>query len=422
MLALLTLSVLLALLFAGAEAALLALSEEPHGRLRDPLPPRLERMLGDPEPLLHSLALGSVASVTLAGISLTLLALRSRGTGAGLVLAPLLLVPLVAVLTEIVPRLITRRLPGSFLAAILLPLAAFARASRPLALGGKWAAERISALAERVLVLEGATGRSGSEVNPRRAAPESFENEQEQMIDSVLEFGDTLVKEVMIPRRDMAALPVGTGLAQAVALARETQYSRIPVYKEKPENVVGVIHAKDLLPCAHGLDEEPFDLMRLARKPFYVPGVMTLDDLLAEFQIRGTHMAFVVDEFGSTAGLITLEDVLEEIFGDIQDEHDREEQAIRRVGRATWIVDGTAPIEAVEASLKLTLPESGCETIGGVVFQTLGHLPEPGETCTVEGLSMEVLRVEKRRVQEVRISAIGAKERWRSINLQQVDE
>ncbi|MBI3890035.1 MAG: HlyC/CorC family transporter [Candidatus Wallbacteria bacterium] len=414
MLILLTVSVLLALVFAGAEAALLALSEGAAGRPRDPLPARLERMLGDPEPLLQSLVVGNLAAVALAGTSLALLLIRSHGLTRGLMLGGLLLAPLVALVTEVFPRLMTRARPGSFLTAILLPLAAFARVTRPVALAGSWAGVRLAAAAERLLVLAAPAPRAEPGSVTRRVTSESLEGEQEKMIGSVLEFGETLVKEAMVPRRDMAALPADAGLEATLALVRETQYSRLPIYRGKPENVTGVVHSKDLLPCAHGLDPEPFSMPRLARRPLYVPGVMTLDDLLTEFQLKGNHMAFVVDEFGSTAGLITLEDVLEEIFGEIQDEHDREEQPIRRVGRSAWIVVGTTAIDEVETVLRVEFPDTGCDTLGGLVFHCLGHLPEPGETCVVEGVTLEVLRVEKRRVQEVRVLAGAARDRWKS--------
>jgi putative hemolysin len=125
-------------------------------------------------------------------------------------------------------------------------------------------------------------------------------------------------------------------------------------------------------------------------------------------------MAFVVDEFGSTSGLITLEDVIEEIFGDIQDEHDTEELSIRRTGRANWLVDGTATIEEVEDALHVELPERDCETFGGLVFATIGHLPEPGEACNLGRLRAEVLRLEHHRIRDINVTLLGPRERGRA--------
>ncbi|MBI4871783.1 MAG: HlyC/CorC family transporter [Candidatus Riflebacteria bacterium] len=390
---------LAALLFAGAEEALLALSEDPEVRERTWLPERLEALLARPPRLLASLVAGNLAAVALAGTALTLELTDKCGESWGSVLAVLILAPLVALVNEIVPRGYVRPHAQGFLLATGAPLAVLARLTRPLAVAGETLAVWLHFALDRTFPPRDFPAQTSARTTAA-ARPQA----REDLLESVLEFSETLVKEVMVPRRDMIALPCEADLRAAVSVVRDTQYSRIPIYRGKPENVVGVIHSKDLLAWAREPRAAAPTLMAIARQPLYVPGVMTLDDLLAQFQLGGTHMAFVVDEFGSTAGLITLEDVIEEIFGEIQDEHDREEQPIRRTGRASWLVDGTASVDDVEKALRVELPESECETLGGLVFLTLGHLPETGETCQLGSVQCKVLRVENHRIRELNVT------------------
>ena len=395
---------LLALLFAGTQSALMALLENPSERERAWLPARLEEWLASPGTLLQALALGSLASLCLAGTVLTSILVEHCGYPCAPIVGFVILAPLAGLVNELIPRFHVRSQPAPFLTAYGLPLVTLSRLAGPCASAGERLAGWLAGRLDPLLPTPPPTPPAAPSVGPADAGPAD-------LFESVLEFSGTLAKEVMVPRRDMVALPADAGLEAALALVRESQYSRIPVYRGVPENVIGVVHSKDLLPFARGAAERGFSLSSLARQPLYVPGVMTLDDLLAELQLKATHMAFVVDEFGSTSGLITLEDVIEEIFGDIQDEHDAEELSIRRTGRTSWLVDGTTAIEEVEDALRVELPEGDCETFGGLVFATIGHLPEPGEACRLGRLRAEVLRVEHHRIRDINVTLLGPRER-----------
>jgi CBS domain containing-hemolysin-like protein len=399
---------LFALLFAGTQAALMALLENPAERDRAWLPARLEDWLASPSTILQALSLGNLASLCLAGTVLASILIEHCGYPCAPIVGFVILAPLAGLVNELIPRFHVRPKPAPFLTAYGLPLVTLSRLAEPFAAAG----ERVTGWLARSL--EPLMPAPPPALPPSASTAERAEPGAEDLFESVLEFSGTLAKEVMVPRRDMVALPADAGLDTALALVRESQYSRIPVYRGVPENVIGVVHSKDLLPFARGAAERGFSLSSLARQPLYVPGVMTLDDLLAELQLKATHMAFVVDEFGSTSGLITLEDVIEEIFGDIQDEHDTEELSIRRTGRANWLVDGTATIEEVEDALHVELPERDCETFGGLVFATIGHLPEPGEACNLGRLRAEVLRLEHHRIRDINVTLLGPRERGRA--------
>ena len=237
------------------------------------------------------------------------------------------------------------------------------------------------------------------------------ESDQEQMLLGVIQFRDTLAREVMTPRRDIIALPVTATRAETLALAMAEGHSRIPVYAESIDDVVGVLLVKDLLTqMIHDEDEAAFDLAKLVREPYFVPDTKRIGELLPELRTKSVHMAIVLDEFGGSDGLVTLEDMLEEIVGDIYDEHDipAEETDFEITESGDVLIDGSASIFDVNEHFGLTLPERDYDTIGGFIFGELGRIPTAGDAVAIDGArELRVHEVEDRRVTRVRLMPLA---------------
>lgn len=226
--------------------------------------------------------------------------------------------------------------------------------------------------------------------------------DEEEMLLSVLSFRNTLVREVMVPRTEMLCVEVSEPLDALVRLMVEEGHSRIPVYEEDLDHVVGFVTARDVLPYWGASVPLP-PLAEVLRPAYFVPETMSLETLLGEFRRRRAHLAIAVDEYGGVSGLVTLEDVLEEIVGEIQDEYDEEDAEIREMGDGVR-VDGRTEIEKLEEHLGLEFGDVGdFETVGGLVFRALGHIPKAGETFRYRGLEITVQDADKRRVKEVKI-------------------
>ena len=228
--------------------------------------------------------------------------------------------------------------------------------------------------------------------------------DEDEMLLSVLSFRKRLVREVMVPRTQTACCDVTASLDELVALMLEQGHSRIPVYEGDVDHVVGFITARDVLQYwGDAARDRSVNLTQLTRPAYFIPETMSLEVLLGEFRRRRIHLAVAVDEYGGVSGRVTLEDVLEEIVGDIQDEYDEDEAEIRESGDGLR-VDARTEIERLEEHLDIDLGEQrGFETVGGLVFHVLGHIPQPGETFHYRGLEITVQDADKRRVKEVRI-------------------
>lgn len=238
-----------------------------------------------------------------------------------------------------------------------------------------------------------------------------IEEREKEMIGSILELDKTLVREVMVPRIDMVTLEVQTPLPQALDLVIEAGHSRIPVYHETVDNIVGVLYAKDLLrffreqqrAVSEGATTPPeTDLRALMRQPYFVPDSKPVDELLRELQKRRVHIVVVVDEYGGTAGVVTIEDLLEEIVGDIQDEYDEEEPEIERVTENEYILSARASLDEVNDELDIDLPSEGGDTLGGYIYSQLGRVPLEGEEVPFDKGILKVLSVDGNSIDRVR--------------------
>jgi CBS domain containing-hemolysin-like protein len=232
------------------------------------------------------------------------------------------------------------------------------------------------------------------------------ETDEQQLVSSVFEFGDTRVREVMVPRIDMVAVNIHMNPADAISIIVEAGHSRVPVFDESIDKIVGVIHTKDLL---HRLvTEEDFTLSSLRRDVYFIPESKMIHELLSEFRKLKIHLAIVVDEYGGTAGLITLEDVLEELVGDIQDEFDTEEELIERIDDDAAVCNARVRLEEFNEALGLDLPEGDVDTLGGFLYGMIGRVPHVGETMSHGGVEFEIQSVVRQRIDKVLIRGLSS--------------
>jgi CBS domain containing-hemolysin-like protein len=224
-----------------------------------------------------------------------------------------------------------------------------------------------------------------------------------RMINSIFEFKDTLAREVMTPRSDMVCASATATAPELIALITDKGFSRIPIYGESPDQVVGILHAKDLLKhCAAG--GQPPTAGEMAGPSYFVLESHRIIDLLREFQTKKMHLAIITDEFGSVRGLITMEDILEEIVGENSDEYDKTQTRLKVIDPDTLLVDAKIDIEDVETFFGIELPEEvPYESVGGLIIHQLGRVPEPGETAELNSLTFQVISASKRRINIVKV-------------------
>jgi CBS domain containing-hemolysin-like protein len=244
-----------------------------------------------------------------------------------------------------------------------------------------------------------------------------IEEEEREMIHSIFEFGDTIVREVMVPRPDMVAVPLGTSLQEVLELILRTGYSRIPVYDGTVDEVVGLAYAKDVLRRLHdGQADKPLtDILRPA--PF-MPESLRAAECLREMRTRKSHMVIVIDEYGGTSGLVTLEDLLEEIVGEITDEYDREEPNVEPLPDGDYRVNARLGVDEVNELLDVELPSTEWDSIGGLLFNLVGGVPREGQEVEFKGLRLRAERVQGRRIGRVRIHRLSPPEQPEDITAQ----
>jgi putative hemolysin len=330
---------------------------------------------------------------------------RGIGVEGAHALPTLLLALALFVLTfeMLVPLVIAGRDPERILEVLLPTFAPLARALGPM-----------TRLIARSVP---STKRGGPPPTPDEAAEEAndaakayiegaeqeglIEGEERRLLQSIVDFGDTLVREVMTPRPDITAIRDTATVGDVRALFREEEYSRFPVYKESLDNIAGFVFVKDLVVLSTADDSRP--VTTLLRPAVVVPETKRVPELLKQFQRQQTQCAIVVDEYGGTAGLVTIEDLLEEIVGEIRDEYDVESEPIVDEGGGRWVFSGKVNIDEVRQRLSVDIDREGFETVGGYLLSHLGRVPAVGETLEMDGLTVEVLDAERRRINKVRI-------------------
>jgi CBS domain containing-hemolysin-like protein len=228
-----------------------------------------------------------------------------------------------------------------------------------------------------------------------------LEEDEREMIHGVVELGETTVKEIMVPRVDIVGIELGTSIKNVIEIIRKSGHSRIPLFRNSLDEIMGIIYAKDLL--TYALKGEDIDLSKIVRKSYFIPENIKIDDLLAQMRKRKLHIAIVADEYGGTSGLVTMEDIIEEIVGEIEDEYDFEAPPIMRISDNEYLVDGTLTISDLNEELDLKLPEDEIETVGGLIYDLVGSLPEKGQVLEHGGNKFIVHVIEGQRIVKVKI-------------------
>ncbi len=236
-----------------------------------------------------------------------------------------------------------------------------------------------------------------------------IKEDEHDLIHSVFEFGNTIVREVMVPRVEISALPLKATVDEALDIVIKKGHSRIPVYDQKMDNIIGVIYAKDLLQVLKS-DKVNLTINNIIRDPYFVPETMKIMDLLKEFQMQKKHMAIVVDEYGGTAGLVTIEDLLEELVGEIHDEYDTEKKNLIKLSENKISVDAHIDIEEVQEFFNCEIPHEDFETVGGLLFHLFERIPREREEIIFMGLKFLVTKADERRVWRVEISKVNEEE------------
>jgi putative hemolysin len=304
----------------------------------------------------------------------------------------------------VLPLLIVGRDPERTLELLLPSFAPVARGLGPLT---RWIAKSVTT-SKRAGAPAAAPEEAAEEANEAAkayidtAAEEGLiAGEERRLLQSIVDFGDTLVREVMTPRPDIVATQINATIGALRALFREQEYSRFPVYRESLDNIAGFIFVKDLV--ALGTDDDSRPITGLLRPAVVVPETKRVPELLKQFQRQQTQIAIVVDEYGGTAGLVTIEDLLEEIVGEIRDEYDVESEPIVEEGNGRFVFTGKVNIDEVSQRLKVQIEREGFETVGGYLLSHIGRVPTVGEKFDIDGLNVEILDAERRRINKVRI-------------------
>jgi putative hemolysin len=370
----------------------------------------LERLLARPNTFLSTILVVNSIAVIVASSMATVLALRFSATW-GELIATVLISLVVLIFCEITPKTAAvqnplrwaRALSGfvrvaAWLLAPLVRLLGVITTALASLLGGDIRHPGPFVTEEELRLLVSVGEQEGV-----------LEEEETEMIHSIFEFADTPVREVMVPRIDMITLEAETTVDTAVDVALQGGLSRIPVYEGTIDNILGILHIKDLLrELRQGHHQR--QVRDLVRPAYFVPETKKLDDLLREIRQRRTHMAIVVDEYGSVAGLVTIEDLMEEIVGDIKDEYDREENLYERLSEHEYIVDAKMNIDDFNDLMGTKLDNEDYETLGGFLYAQLDKIPEAGDTITYGDLNLTVLATRGRRITKVRVVRLPASE------------
>jgi CBS domain containing-hemolysin-like protein len=325
--------------------------------------------------------------------------------GLAVLIVTLLLGLIMLVLGELVPKSLAVRYAESIALFVARPLDATATLVAPLVkvivgisnliagpLGGTWRAGMGAVTEEEIKTVVDAGEEGGV-----------LEQEEKEMIYSIFEFGDTLAREVMVPRIDVVAIDAATPLTEAADMVIQATHSRVPVYQDTIDNVVGVLYAKDLLRVLRAGDLS-VPLTQIVRPAYFVPEAKKVNELMEELQKRRVNVAIVVDEYGGMAGLVTIEDILEEIVGEIQDEYDAgEEPMFRQEADGEYVFDARAMLDDVSQLLGVPLSAESYDTLGGFLYAQFGKVPVAGEQLRFDGLVIQVLNVSGRRIGKVRI-------------------
>jgi magnesium and cobalt exporter, CNNM family len=393
--------------FSGSEAALFSLNTVQIERLRERggvIGRVIAALLQRPTSLIITFVVGNeLVNVALA-VTTTSLALVLYGEG-GEFVAIVAATIMILLCGEVTPKSLAVRYPERIARLVAWPIQAFAYAITPL----RWSLRKLvdavmGAHPERPISLI-----SAEELQTLVAISQDegiLDQRERHLIQRVFEFAGQRVYEIMTPRTDIFALEVNEGLGTALPKIKDNRFSRIPVYEGTIDQIIGILYAKDLLPYSRHPELE-VKLRDLLHPVFFVPESKPIDDLLREFQRNKVHMAIVVDEYGGVSGLVTMEDALEELVGEIVDEFDTEEIRWRQVDAQTYVVSARLPLDEFNAIVGASIPREDADTIGGHVFHLFGKLPRRGESVSAHGLTFTIEHIKGTRILEIRVRREG---------------
>ena len=391
--------------FSGSETALTTLSDAAVFRLKEkkhPQAARLERLRGNLPHTISTILVGNNLVNIAAGSIGTVLAMEALGERWGVVAATVVTTLLLLVFGEVSPKTLAARNAErvAVLAAPAIDL--LGRLFGPLS-------RVLSAVAAVLLRPFGGRARAAdvTEEDVRDLISLSHEHgqlerEEKEILHAVLEFGNQAVVEAMVPRAKMVLLPADASFEKVEAVGRVWRYSRLPVYRDTPEDIVGILHVKDLFDVTDA-EEKSFNLSRFLRPAIFVPEQKRSGDLFREMRRRRFHMAIVVDELGAVSGLVTLEDLIEQVLGDIDDEHD-EEAASPVLDGASILIEGSYPVASLEKDLGLPLDEAEMETVAGFLLKRFGRIPRTGARTWLGDVEFVVERASPRAIERIRIT------------------
>jgi putative hemolysin len=395
-------------LFSGSEAALFSLNTVQIERLRERggiVGRMIAALLQRPTNLILTFLVGGEIVNVALSVTATSLALRLYGAG-GEYWAIAVTTIMLLLCGEVTPKSLAVRYPERIARLVAWPIQAFAYVITPLRWGLRKLVDAVmGAQAERPISL--ITTEEFKALVEIGEGEGIIDQRERYLIQRVFEFAGHRVSQIMTPRTDIFALEVSEPLATALPKIKDNRFSRIPVYEGTVDQIIGILYAKDLLPYSRQPDLEA-KLPDLLHPVFFVPESKQIDDLLREFQRNKVHMAIVVDEYGGVSGLVTMEDALEELVGEIVDEFDIEETMYRQIDPQTYVVSGRLPLDEFNATLGVSIPREDADTIGGHVFHLFGELPKRGESIAAHGLTFTIEHIKGTRILEIRVHREGA--------------
>jgi putative hemolysin len=387
---------------------IIELQHQGNRRARDVL-----RITGDPPRFIAAMQLGvTLTSLAIGAVGENVLTKQFDvwlASALAIALAYLILTFFHVVIGELVPKGVALSHSEGTALWVSAPVRAFFTVAQPLI----WVLQRSTEVVLRWIGVAppGAERDVLSEAELRMLVSRStregeIEVDEQQMIDKVFVFGDKDAADVMVAKPDVAAISVEMPAAKALETVLDHPYTRYPVYRETLDDIVGVLHVRDLFSAIHERELEEVELEGLLRPAYIVPETKDLASLLQEFRRTNNHFAVVVDEYGAMVGICTLEDLIEEIVGEIEDEFDVPEEPIEQVDADTWRMDGRFPIEEFNERFGTDLPDEDFHTVAGFVFGQLGRAPEPGDDVSYDGLRFDVLEVEGNRIERLAVTFV----------------
>ncbi len=364
----------------------------------------LEKLLSKPDDLLSAILVGNNLVNIMISVFATALFLDFFGSG-GELMTILILTPLLLIFSEVCPKTYAATYPEKLSFRVLHPIRFFMWLLRPVT----WVVSSVSGLLTHFLRGEDqapliSEDEIRSIIEFGEDAGVVAEN-QRRMLHGIFDLSEIRVRDVMVPRTEVVGISVDADFKEVAQLTAKARHSRFPVYDGDLDNVVGVIHSKDVLSYLDKPDH--FSLRNIARPPYFVPEAKPIETLMQAFRHKHLHLAVVVDEYGGVEGICTLEDIVEEIIGEIQDEYDEEEILVRPLGQNRYMVDGSAAIRYINRRFELSLSEEHVTTLAGFLLNALGSIPEIGAVCEVDGVRFTVREVEDRRIELIEMQIPG---------------